>query len=140
MNPSSTPGKPLDIKTLTAKGFERAFAGLELLSLDGGRARARLTVDESVENFTGNLHGGASATLVDFLGTAAIISADRDGRPGVSTDLNVSFYSAGRHGDVVIVEAQVLKVGRTLGFVEVTLKRERDGALIASGRMTKFLG
>lgn len=120
-------------------GYDRSLAGMELLEVEGGRARVRLPVGEAVQNVNGALHGGAVATLVDVVGTLAIMSADRDHRPGVSTDLNVSWFSPAPGGSSVLVEATVLKSGRTLAFVQVDLRREGDGALVAQGRMTKFL-
>jgi acyl-coenzyme A thioesterase 13 len=39
----------------------------------------------------------------------------------------------------VLAEAAVLKSGRTLAFVQVDVRRESDGVLVAQGRMTKFL-
>ncbi|MEO6954422.1 MAG: PaaI family thioesterase [Polyangia bacterium] len=120
-------------------GFDKTMAGLELLEAVGGRCKLRITVDEGVQNLFGSLHGGAIATIVDDAGTMAIMSGDRDGRPGVTTDLNVSYVSAAKAGEVVLIEANVLKTGRTMAFVAVDLRRERDGALVAQGRMTKFL-
>lgn len=121
-------------------GYDRSLAGAELLEVEGGKARVRLPVDEAVQNANGALHGGAVATLVDVVGTLAIMSADREHRPGVSTDLNVSWFSPAPGGSTVLVEATVLKSGRTLAFVQVDVRREKEGALVAQGRMTKFLG
>ncbi len=121
-------------------GYDKSLAGLVLVSAEGGKATLRIVVDKPVQNLGGNLHGGAIATLVDDAGTLAIMTADREGRPGVTTDLNVSYFSAGRAGETIIVEAEVLKTGRTMSYVSVDLRREADGVRIAQGRMTKFLG
>lgn len=120
-------------------GFDKALTGMKLLSVDDGVAVAEIEVSDSVANMLGTLHGGAIATLVDDVGTVAIMSADRDGRAGVTTDLNVSYFSAARSGTTVTVEGRALKSGRTLAFVEVNLKSP-DGKLLAQGRMTKFMG
>jgi acyl-coenzyme A thioesterase 13 len=120
-------------------GFDRALAGLEVIDAEAGKATLRIVVGRAVQNLGGNLHGGAIATLVDDAGTIAIMTADRDGRPGVTTDLNVSYFSAARADEVVLVKAEVLKTGKTMAYVSVDLHRERDGARIAQGRMTKFL-
>ncbi|MBN1206644.1 MAG: PaaI family thioesterase [Myxococcaceae bacterium] len=120
-------------------GYDRSLAGMELIEVDGGRARVRLPVGEAVQNVNGALHGGAVATLVDVVGTLAIMSADREHRPGVSTDLNVSWFSPAPGGSTVLVEAAVLKAGKTLAFVQVDIRREKDGGMVAQGRMTKFL-
>lgn len=125
-------------------GFDRALEGIRLTDLGEGTATAEIDVVKGVMNWVGTLHGGAIATLVDDVGTVAIMSADREGRPGVTTDLNVSYFAAGPAGARVQIEGRVLKSGRTLAFVEVDLwsldaegKRERH---LAQGRMTKFMG
>lgn len=121
-------------------GFSRVLAGLEIIEGSAGRVRARILVGEAVQNRFGSLHGGATATLIDDIGTLAIVTTDPERRPGVTTDLNVSYFAPGRSGEAILVEAQVLKAGRTLSTVAVDLRREQDGALIAQGRMTKHLG
>src|SRR5262249_17447927 len=105
-----------------------------------GRARARLTVAEPLLNFMGTLHGGAIATLVDDMGSIAVLATDRYRRLGVTTDLNVSYLAAAKPGEVILAEAEGLQSGLTMAFVEVRLKREPRGELIACGRMTKLLG
>lgn len=120
-------------------GFDKALPGMKLVSAADGKAVVRLEVTEPVQNWGGTLHGGAIATLVDDAGTAAIVTKDRDHRPGVSTDLNCSFFSPAPAGTFVLAEATVLKTGRTLAYVSIDIRREHDGALVAQGRMTKFL-
>lgn len=130
----------MDAKMLLQAGFDRALSGLELFEFSEGRARARLTVNDSVKNYLGTLHGGAIATLVDDIGTIAVFTADRYRRVGVTTDLHVSYLGAARADESVLIEAEVLQCGLNMAFVEVTLRREPRGELIARGLMTKFLG
>ncbi|MCO5165278.1 MAG: PaaI family thioesterase [Planctomycetes bacterium] len=120
-------------------GFDRSLAGMTLEAVEPGRAVVALPVTDAVVNMVGTLHGGAIATLVDDAGTIAIMSADQDGRPGVTTDLNVSYFAAAPQGETVKAEARCLKAGRTLAFVEVDIK-SAEGKLLAQGRMTKFMG
>ena len=124
---------------LETGGFDKSLVGLEVVDAHAGKATLRIIVCTAVQNLGGNLHGGAIATLVDDAGTLAIMTADKDGRPGVTTDLNVSYLAAGRAGEVVLAVAEVLKVGRTLAFVTVDVRSEQSGRLLAQGRMTKFL-
>ncbi len=114
------------------------FAGFRLLSHGGGMAEMECPLTEATRNVNGDLHGGILALLVDEAGTVAIASADRDGRPGVTTDLNLSCLAPGRPPAVKAV-ARALRVGRTLGYVQVDVFGG-DGKLIAQGRMTKFMG
>jgi acyl-coenzyme A thioesterase 13 len=123
-----------------AAGFERALPGMEMLSAGNGNVTVRLPVTPPVANINNTLHGGAIATLVDLVGTLAIITWDRQGRSGVTTDLNVSYFAPGRVGENVLARATVLKGGKTLAFVSVDVVREADGTLCSQGRMTKFMG
>jgi len=113
-------------------------AGFRLIDYGDGVARMECPVGPSTQNVNGDLHGGILATLVDEVGTVALASLDREGRPGVTTDLNVSYLSPGR-APRVVAEARALKIGRVLGYVQVDVRGE-DGNLVAQGRMTKFMG
>ncbi len=114
------------------------FSGFRLLSYGGGRAEVECPVGPSTANVNGDLHGGILALLVDEAGTVALASGDRDGRPGVTTDLNVTYLSPGRPPAVRAVTV-ALRIGKTLGYVQVDVLGP-DEKLVAQGRMTKFMG
>jgi acyl-coenzyme A thioesterase 13 len=126
------------VALVQTRGLNKAW-GMKVITYGEGRARVELVVSEAVQNLNGFLHGGAIATLVDHAGTVAILSADRLGRPGVTTDLNVTYFAPGAGGSTVTAEAKVLKIGKTLAFVTVDVLGA-DGTLLAQGRMTKFQG
>ena len=119
------------------EGFEKT-CGFRPVSWGDGEAVVELTVAPPVQNPNRMLHGGAIAALVDHAGTLAIMTADREARPGVTTDLNVTYLSPGPGGEVVRAEAKVLKAGKTLAYVTVDVRRKSDGVLVAQGRMTKY--
>ncbi|MEK6607000.1 MAG: PaaI family thioesterase [Myxococcota bacterium] len=112
--------------------------GFRTVERGGGDAVVECDVTAATANALGTLHGGVIATLVDEAGTEAIRSTDRDGRRGVTTDLNVSYFAAAPVGTTVRAEARTLKIGKTLAFVEVDLRGE-GGKLLAQGRMTKYM-
>ena len=68
------------------------------------------------------------------------VRPDRENRPGVTSDLNVSYFAPAPGGSTVVADAAVLKIGKTLAFVSVDIRRKTDGVLVAQGRMTKFQG
>jgi acyl-coenzyme A thioesterase 13 len=127
------------IRKLEGSGFHKT-CGFRVIDYADGRARVELDVTPSLQNPTTMLHGGATASLIDHAGTCAILSADREGRPGVTTDLNVTYFAPGLPGSTVVAHAEVLKIGKHLAFVTVDVRRKDDGALLAQGRMTKFQG
>ena len=131
-----------DLRNALAQRREYGWAmpGMEAVACDGGRVVIRVEVTLDHVNVAKTLHGGAAATLVDVVGTLAIINADAHHRFGVSTDLNATWLAPVPLGDAAIVEATVLKTGKSLAFVAVDIRRESDGVLAVQGRMTKSLG
>ncbi|KAB1228189.1 Acyl-coenzyme A thioesterase 13 [Morella rubra] len=84
------------------------------------------------------LHGGATATLVDMVGSAVIFTV---GAPvtGVSVEINVSYLDAAYADEEIEIEARVLRVGKAVGVVSVELRKKKTGKIIAQGRHTKYL-
>ena len=100
-----------------------------------------LPVTPETANTYGTLHGGAVSTIVDVVGTLALLANQPPGhlRAGVSVELSVSFLRATPLGDSVRAVGRVVKVGKTLGFTDVQIRRVSDGELVALGRHTKAL-
>ena len=97
-----------------------------------------LTVTPPIMNFLGSLHGGAIATVVDEATTLALIAAGHF--PGVSTALDVQYTKGCAEGDVVRVEARVLRAGRTVAFTECRLYSTTfPNELLARGTHTKMI-
>ena len=48
--------------------------------------------------------------------------------------------SAACLGDTLVVDAECLKLGRSLAFASVDIRKKADGSLVAQGRQTKHLG
>eukprot|EP00619_Florenciella_sp_RCC1007_P015151 CAMPEP_0205909462 /NCGR_PEP_ID=MMETSP1325-20131115/3890_1 /ASSEMBLY_ACC=CAM_ASM_000708 /TAXON_ID=236786 /ORGANISM="Florenciella sp., Strain RCC1007" /LENGTH=122 /DNA_ID=CAMNT_0053275753 /DNA_START=1 /DNA_END=369 /DNA_ORIENTATION=- len=115
--------------------FDSALRNLTVTSIDTGMVRATLPVTSEVENAYGTLHGGAISTIVDVVGTMAIMSKDPT-KPGVSVELGTSYASAAKSGTMVTIEGRLLKLGGKLAFTQVDIFRE-DGKIVATGRHTK---
>lgn len=115
----------------------RSDGGLEVLSIGDGVVECSLLVHEGLTNSYSTLHGGATTTLVDVVGTMAILTLD-PARPGVSIELSTSFLRPAPLGKTVHITGKVTKMGKQIAFVDVTLAV--DGKLVATGRHTKALG
>jgi acyl-coenzyme A thioesterase 13 len=120
--------------------FDSCFDGMQVTRIDSstGEAECELTVDHRHENSYGTLHGGAITSLVDIVGTMALLAKDHK-RGGVSVDLNVSFVKAAKTGDTVRIRGRVLKLGKTLGFTQVDVLAADGVTLLATGRHTKAM-
>lgn len=76
------------------------------------------------------LHGGVTAALIDIAGDCAVALAV--GHPVVTIDLRVDYLRMG-YGERVTATARALRIGRTIGTVDVDVYDARE-TLIAAGR------
>ncbi|CAH3111174.1 unnamed protein product [Pocillopora meandrina] len=103
-----------------------------------GKASFKMKVEESHQNPMGNLHGGMTATLVDMLTTVVTFTLPPH-KPGVSVDMSISYLRPVPVGEDVTINAEVIKMGRTLVFTGAELLN-KDGKLVAKANHTKFIG
>eukprot|EP00850_Spirogloea_muscicola_P011294 SM000069S20731 [mRNA] locus=s69:586176:587080:+ [translate_table: standard] len=125
-----------------------ALPGLRVVATSPGRCRCLLRVTRQLQNRYSTLHGGAIATLVDVVGSAALVSLTGSSS-GVSTDINVSYIASAKveisrtaiccEKTEVEIDAKVLRVGRTLAVIQVDIRAVETGSLVAQGRHTKYL-
>jgi acyl-coenzyme A thioesterase 13 len=94
-------------------------------------------VTRELTNRFGTLHGGAIATIVDALTTAALLTMTTRG--GVSVELSCAYCAPATLEETVRVECEVVKMGKTLAWMECRMTRASDGEVVATGKHTKFL-
>ncbi|MGH9025648.1 MAG: PaaI family thioesterase [Acidimicrobiia bacterium] len=114
--------------------------GFRFVESDDGSFVVEMPVDEAALNQTGNLHGGAIATLIDVVGgsTAARASAFQPGENTlVTADLHVRYLGRPR-GDWVRGKGTVLHAGRSLIVVEVKVT-DPEGRVIASADFSSMV-
>lgn len=107
-----------------------------LLSLDvleADREARRVTIAFTAKpefcNASGNVQGGfLAAMLDDCMGPAILIATDAETFPSTIV-LNVQFLAAAKPGRL-IGKGRVVKIGKTIGFVEADLE-DASGSLIA---------
>jgi uncharacterized protein (TIGR00369 family) len=114
--------------------------GLEIVEIGEDHSTLSMPVRPEAFNSTGNLHGGAIATLIDVAAGSAAArgSGFEPGRQSlVTTDLHVR-YLGRPHGDTVYARAEVLKAGRQLIVVEC-LVTDAEERLIASADFSMMI-
>lgn len=109
--------------------------GLRLVERRDGFARLRLAVTEHTPTgIGGSVNGGVLATVVDLAALPAVFTGMREGsQPAGTADLQVSFLRQA-HGPWLDVEATLVKRGRQICVVEVSILDE-TGQLCARGRV-----
>lgn len=114
--------------------------GLEIVETGDRYALLSMPIRAEAFNSTGNLHGGAIATLIDVAaGTAAARGSSFEaGRQSiVTTDLHVRYLGRPR-GDVIHARADVLKAGRQLIIVDCHVTDVED-RLVASADFSMMI-
>ncbi|CAN6483050.1 unnamed protein product [Victoria cruziana] len=103
-----------------------------------GRLLCSFTVLPHLLNTGKFLHGGATASLVDIVGSAVILTT---GAPttGVSLEISVSYLDSAYLNEEIEVEAKVLRVGKAIAVVNVEFRKKGNGRIVATGRHTKYL-
>ncbi|XP_028766130.1 acyl-coenzyme A thioesterase 13 [Neltuma alba] len=114
------------------------LSGLRVDLIEPGRVVCSMKIPPRLLNSHKSLHGGATATMVDLLGSAAIYSA---GAPevGVSVEINVTYLDAAYADEDIEIEARALRVGKAVAVVTVEFRRKKTGKVFAIGRHTKYL-
>uniref|UniRef100_A0A7N0VIL4 Thioesterase domain-containing protein n=1 Tax=Kalanchoe fedtschenkoi TaxID=63787 RepID=A0A7N0VIL4_KALFE len=127
------------IDSMRSRFFEPfVMEGLKVERVEPGRLICSMKVPARLLNAGGFLHGGATATLVDLVGSAAIFTAGAT-VTGVSVEISVSYLDAAFEGEELEIESRVLRVGKAVGVVSVEIRKKASGKIVAQGRHTKYL-
>jgi uncharacterized protein (TIGR00369 family) len=137
---SSTPTTPPSISDFYAVPLHRLL-GIRPVVREPGFVVVEMPVAQPAMNLSGNLHGGAIATLIDVAsGMATARGAQWD--PATSTivtaDLHVRYLARPR-GDIVRAEARVLRSGRQLIIVQCHVLDEEDRLIAAADFSTMIV-
>uniref|UniRef100_A0AC35GPN7 Thioesterase domain-containing protein n=1 Tax=Panagrolaimus sp. PS1159 TaxID=55785 RepID=A0AC35GPN7_9BILA len=116
--------------------FMKVASGVRLMDVSEGKVKLEFEVTEELTNPMGTLHGGATSTMIDIATTTALL-ATSTGKPGVTVNLNVACLAPAKLGETVILDAEVIKSGRSIAFTEATLYRKSDQTIVATGQHTK---
>lgn len=120
------------------------FRSLEILAPTHAIATFAFKVERFYCNASGNLHGGAQAFMFDMCTSLVVqaiarqpgsgIKSDLDSwmNGGVSRTLSVNYLRPAPEGEDVLMECEVVQMGKKLALLRGVLKRERDGAIIST--------
>ncbi|CAI9271244.1 uncharacterized protein LOC111886315 [Lactuca sativa] len=129
-----------DIDSMPFRFFEpMIMSGLKVDLIERGRVLCSMKVPPRLLNVGNSLHGGATAALVDVVGSSVIMTMDSVTTTGVSVEINVSYLDAAFVGDEIEIEAKALRVGKAVAVVSVEFRKKKTGKIIAQGRHTKYL-
>ena len=107
--------------------------GIRIVDFDPDRLVATMPVEGNQQPF-GLLHGGATCSLVETIGSWAAMLGAGPERKAVGIELNASYVKAATSGVVTAVCTPVRR-GRTLATFLIQVTNEQ-GQLTASARLT----
>lgn len=111
--------------------------GIELLAINPGRARMRMTITDFMTNGHGTAHGGYVFLFAD---TAFAYACNSHGPTTVAAGADIDFIAPGRAGDVLEAEAvERVGYGRN-GIYDVTVSRGDDIIAEFRGRSRTLKG
>lgn len=99
------------------------------------------TVQDDHCNRLRNLHGGCAATLFDFCTSMPLVLVSKPGfwqYMGVSRTLNVTYFRPVPAGVEVLIECEILQVGKKLCGLRGTMRRKSDNAIMCIAEHQKF--
>lgn len=107
--------------------FTRSL-GIELLELQPGYSKMRMTVREDMLNFHGIPHGGAIFSLADAAFAAA---SNSHGTQAVALGMSVHYLATVPVGAMLYAEAREEKLGKRTALYHIRVT-DSDGNVIAS--------
>jgi acyl-CoA thioesterase len=113
--------------------FPRSL-GIELDSIEEGRARLSLEVKRQHLQLAGVMHGGAIATIIDTAVAFAIVGASEPNARFTTIEMKVNYLSAIQEGRIV-ADAKLIRDGRRIVVAECDVF-DSNGRLAAKGLLT----
>lgn len=109
--------------------------GIEILSFDGKEIIAKMPVDYRTHQPLGLLHGGASAALIETLGSVgSSILINRETQSVVGIEINANHIKGVKTGNV-FGKASIKHAGKTSHVWQVDITDEQNN-LVCTGRLT----
>jgi uncharacterized protein (TIGR00369 family) len=116
---------------VTRTGLPMAYKlGFRAEAIGHGTATVRMPFDETFVRPGGTISGPALMSLTDYGMYAALMGAIGRVELAVTTNLNINFLRKPASADV-LAECRVIKLGRTLAVLDVTLYSDGDDRPVA---------
>ena len=99
------------------------WLGIEVLDIEEGYSKIKMTVREEMINGFGIVHGGIAFSLSD---SAFAFACNNRNNLSVALDTSINFTKPVHVGDVLTAEAKELHNGRSTGLYHITITNQKD--------------
>jgi len=113
--------------------------GIECIELGKNYVVSRMPVDHRTQQPMGLLHGGASAALIESIGSmGSTLLIDLDKQQPVGLEINCNHIGGVRSG-YVIATGKVVHAGKRTHLWQVDIREDGTDRLICTGRLTVMI-
>jgi acyl-CoA thioesterase len=99
------------------------FMGFRIVEMSEGYVKGEMVTSENLVNQVGGVHGGAIMAFADYLFG---VVANMFEKPSVAVDISISFFAPATLGVKLLGEGRVLRKGRRIVNVELTVGDEEN--------------
>ena len=113
--------------------------GIECIELGKDYVVSRMPVDHRTQQPMGLLHGGASAALIESIGSmGSTLLIDLDKQQPVGLEINCNHIGGVRSG-YVIATGKIVHAGKKTHLWQVDIREDGTDRLICTGRLTVMI-
>ncbi|MDR6431229.1 PaaI family thioesterase [Brucella pseudogrignonensis] len=124
-----------DLRTFMKREFPQLDESFEIVSIDAGSATMHLHADDQHLRPGGTVSGPSVFALADVAAYAAILGHIGPVALAVTTNLNINFLRKANPGTVKAI-ARILKLGKRLAVLDISMTSSETGELIAHATAT----
>jgi acyl-CoA thioesterase len=103
--------------------FFSQWMGVEVLAVNEGYSKIRMTIRKEMVNGFGIVHGGIPFSLAD---SAFAFACNNRNNLSVALDVTITFTKAVHIGDVLTAEAKEIHNGRSTGVYLISVFNQKD--------------
>jgi 1,4-dihydroxy-2-naphthoyl-CoA hydrolase len=130
---------PLELINSMNKNTLMEQLGIECIELGDDYVISRMPVDQRTHQPMGLLHGGASAALIESIGSmGSTLLLDITKQHPVGIEINANHVGGIRSG-YVIAKGKIIHAGKKTHLWQVDITEEKTDKLVCSGRLTVMI-
>jgi acyl-CoA thioesterase len=102
------------------------WLGIEVLEINEGHSKIKMTVRQEMINGFGIVHGGIAFSLAD---SAFAFACNNRNVLSVALDTSINFLKPVHVEDVLVAEAKELHNGKSTGLYQITIMNQKNHAI-----------
>ncbi|MHA1150745.1 MAG: PaaI family thioesterase [Promethearchaeota archaeon] len=107
---------------------------MKIINLEYGKAHLEVDIERKHLQAYGSVHGGVYAGLIDAAAWWAVYTQVEGYKNAFTAEMKLNYLASSNSGKF-LAEGNCIKLGKTLGLGEATIKNE-NGKLLAYGTVT----